>query len=85
MPSYQLSNWDTLTWIREKDNRFYRVFLRQDLWGNWIVTRAWGRIGTKRGGAKDLQISHQEAIGLIAKLGKKRRNRKYERINTKAN
>jgi predicted DNA-binding WGR domain protein len=85
MPTYQLKNWEMLTWMRDKDKRIYHIILHQDLWGNWIVTRAWGRAGTKQGGTKDHAISYEEAIGLIAKLSKKRKYRKYHEINSQTN
>lgn len=80
MPSYQLENWETLTWIRDKDKRLYQVLLHQDLWGNWIVTRAWGRIGTK-GRGKHHQLSLKDCQALAQELMKVRKYRKYERAN----
>jgi hypothetical protein len=35
-------------WIRrrwEKATRYYEVYLHPDLWGDWVLTRIWGRRG----------------------------------------
>lgn len=37
---YQLQQWQRSIW--QKETRFYRIELRQDLFGNWIVKKTWG-------------------------------------------
>lgn len=39
--------WQRLRW--ERGTRYYEAHLHQDLWGAWILTRAWGRRGTAQG------------------------------------
>lgn len=78
MKNYQLTNWISFHWT--KQTRYYKLILHQDLWGNWIVTRAWGRIGTKQGSTKAHAIGYREGLQLLAKLSKIRKYRKYERI-----
>ena len=29
--------------------RYYEVELRRDLWGEWLLTQTWGRLGTRLG------------------------------------
>ena len=29
--------------------RYYEVDLHQDLWGEWLLTQAWGRLSTRLG------------------------------------
>lgn len=43
---------DTDAWVKlrwEKESRYYEAHLHQDLWGEWIVTRVWGRRGGRLG------------------------------------
>ena len=37
---YQLEFWQSSIW--QKDTRFYRVELCQDVFGNWIIKNTWG-------------------------------------------
>lgn len=37
---YRLELWQRSIW--QKDSRFYRLELCQDLFGNWIVQKTWG-------------------------------------------
>ena len=45
---YQLDNWQSSSWI--KDTRFYSIRLYQNLFGDWIVQRNWGRNQTQGAG-----------------------------------
>lgn len=83
MKTYQLNTWKSFHWM--KNTRFYSLTLHQDLWGNWTVTRTWGRAGTKLGSMKSHQVSYTEGLQLLAKLAKMRSYRKYHEINTQAN
>ena len=38
----------------ERETRYYELHLRQDLWGDWLLTRVWGRRGSSLG-----QIRHE--------------------------
>lgn len=38
---------DQMRW--EKDTRYYETRLHQDLWGQWVLTRVWGRRNTPMG------------------------------------
>jgi hypothetical protein len=82
MPAYQINDWKTLTWKREKDKRIYKIFLHQDLFGNWIVSRQWGGVAKNKRG-KYHQVSLDEGQALVSELVKIRRYRKYERLDSK--
>jgi hypothetical protein len=86
MPAYQIENWETLTWKREKDKRIYKIFLHQDLFGNWIVTRQWGGVAKSKRG-KYHQVTLEQGQALVKELSKIRKYRKYRKyeINTQAN
>ena len=47
-----MSPWLASRW--ERDTRYYELHLRQDLFGDWVLTRVWGGKGTALG-----QIKHE--------------------------
>jgi predicted DNA-binding WGR domain protein len=75
MKNYQVTDWASFQWT--KNTRFYRIILHQDLFGDWILTRAWGRIGTKQGGAKEHPTSYERGRELLARLARIRKYRGY--------
>lgn len=48
---YSLSLWRRKRWEKvdtEKGQyRFYTAVIQQDLWGQWLVIKSWGRIGQR--------------------------------------
>lgn len=44
---YELDSWCRLRW--RKGGRYYEIELQQDLWGDWVLTRAWGGPNDKTG------------------------------------
>ncbi|MBL8252370.1 MAG: WGR domain-containing protein [Candidatus Competibacter sp.] len=62
----------------EKSSRYYEVRLGQDLWGQWIITRTWGRIGTALGRQSDLLcLSYQNGLQQVEAAKQRRRQRGY--------
>jgi hypothetical protein len=60
--------------------RFYRAILHKDLWDKWVITKAWGRIGTSRGGYAHFPCDgFREGFALLRKVMDKRKRRGYER------
>lgn len=58
--------------------RYYEVELRRDLWGEWLLTQTWGRLGTRLGRVRVAACgSHAEGLARIAAIGKRRRQRCY--------
>lgn len=62
----------------ERDSRYYLAGLDRDLFGTWVVTRVWGRIGTALG-----RIHHEPVASLaegeraLARIARERDRRGY--------
>jgi hypothetical protein len=58
--------------------RYYQVDLHQDLWGEWLLTQAWGRRGTRLGRVQAVPCGSQ-AVGLarITAIQKRRHQHRY--------
>jgi predicted DNA-binding WGR domain protein len=61
----------TLSWT--KDNRYYKLLLQPNLFGNTDVILMWGRIGSNLGGYKIVSCESEEDIVFIVDSVKKRR------------
>jgi hypothetical protein len=60
-------------------NRYYRLILSQDLFGDWVVTRVWGGIGKANGRIMHvLCSSYEEATILIRNIVKIKKRKGYE-------
>jgi predicted DNA-binding WGR domain protein len=71
------SHWIRLRW--EKEARYYEAHLHQDLWGNWVLTRVWGRRGTKSGRMVHiLCASYEEGCVRLAAVQARRERRGYK-------
>lgn len=58
---------DQMRW--EKDTRYYETRLHQDLWGQWVLTRVWGRRNTPMGKVTHTPCrSHAEALRLVCEI-----------------
>ena len=58
--------------------RYYEVDLHQDLWGEWLLTQAWGRLGTRLGQVRAVPCGSQaEGLARVAAILKRRRQRCY--------
>lgn len=78
--SVDMACWITLRWIR--GTRYYRVYLEQDLWRNWLLTQVNGRIGTRLGRARSQPApSIEDALLALAAIAKRRRQRGYKLMN----
>jgi hypothetical protein len=71
------ATWITLRWVR--GTRYYRVYLEQDLWNRWLLTRVNGRQGSSLGRIHSLPSPNIETALLdLAAIAKRRRLRGYE-------
>jgi predicted DNA-binding WGR domain protein len=62
----------------EKDTRYYEAHVETDLWGCWVLTRIWGRRGTKLGHVRRTPCeSYVEALDQLATVAKQREKRGY--------
>lgn len=74
MISYR--QWQRLRW--ERDTRYYDALLHQDLWGRWVLTRVWGRKGTRLGRVvHQLFASYEEALKGMEAVRLRREKRRY--------
>ncbi len=74
---YDLENWQSSQW--SKGNRYYGIELCQNLFGDWVIRRTWGRYNTV-GAGKLLTItcySREEALELYQKQELRRLKRGY--------
>jgi hypothetical protein len=70
-----------LRWERERDTRYYEVFVERDLFGDLVLTRVWGRKGSALGGMKRLPLaSLGEARSALAVVARRRAQHCYERV-----
>ena len=70
--------WENLT-----TQRYYKVILTQDLFGDWVVTKVWGGFRKAGGGSKNIPCqSYEECLKLIQKIALLRLKRGYIQINT---
>jgi len=47
----------------ERDTRYYELRVQQDLFGNWLLTRVWGRRGSALGQIRH-ELCESYAVGL---------------------
>jgi hypothetical protein len=68
--------WSHQRW--EKGSRYYDILLHQDLWGDWVLTRIWGRRGTQLG--REVHIpcaSYRDACDRLVAIKARRKRRGY--------
>lgn len=62
----------------EKGTRYYAAYLGRDLFGDWVVTKAWGRKNSRLGQMRNLPVaSEEEGLALMAAIGRRREKRGY--------
>lgn len=55
----------------EKETRYYEAHIEQDLWGEWVFTRVWGRRNSLMGQMKRVPcVSYEEAARRLATVDK---------------
>ena len=76
MVSYYITEWIRLRW--EKATRYYEVYLHPDLWGQWVLTRIWGRRGARLGRVVHTACaSYQEGQQQLVAVQVRRQQRGY--------
>ena len=79
MNTYTPDLWKSSFWRRE--TRYYSIELRQNLFGEWIVMRCWGDIGSKRGRVLEQTCdSFNSAEFVFNEAEKRRQTRKYQLV-----
>jgi predicted DNA-binding WGR domain protein len=62
----------------ERATRYYVLQLEQDLFGDWVLTRVWGRKGTALGQLRrEFVVSHAEGLARLQKEETRRQGRGY--------
>lgn len=66
-------------WQNEHD--YCLVHIHQDMFGDWLLTKAWGQIGTQFGGVNhSLVESYNEAVTLMESIGTIQESRGMKRV-----
>ena len=75
---YQLDKWQHSEW--NKNTRYYGIDLCQDLFGQWVVKRTWGKDHTIGAGQSrtDICQNYYEALSLYEKQRCRRQKRGYQ-------
>ena len=75
-----------MEWIQqrwEKGTRYYEVYLQQDLWGDWVLTRVWGGRGTALGQIRDMPCTgYSDGLTMLGEVEKRRKQRGYATVET---
>lgn len=67
-----------ICWEDNERGRYYLVHLHQDLFGDWLLTRAWGSRNSNRGGVRhDLVDNELDGKRKIRKIAARRRQHGY--------
>lgn len=81
MITYQPELWQSAYWRR--GDRYYHCELKQNLFADWIVVKAWGTIGTKRGRMMENSCSsYTEAQETFQAVFKRRKYREYQLVSS---
>ena len=68
-----------IRWECDLKNRYYEARLDVDLFGDWVLTRAWGRRGSALGNSTNHpHSSYYDAITEVSNIVKRRKQHKYE-------
>ena len=67
-----------LRWENHCRRRYYEAVIQQDLFGHWEVWRAWGGIGSARGGQLVMPLASEQAgLAELEALDRRRQRRGY--------
>jgi predicted DNA-binding WGR domain protein len=73
---YQLDKWKRQDW--RKNTRHYSCEVRQNLFGQWVVLRRWGRISALQGQSIEEVCDHYEQCAeMFDAVAKRREKRGY--------
>lgn len=73
---YQLDRWQRRDW--RKASRHYSCELRQNLFGQWVVLRRWGRVTAIKGQSiEHTCASYEEGAEILNSVAKRRVQRGY--------
>ncbi len=65
-------------WVHPEKRRYYRVSLDRDLFGDLVLVRAWGGLGSNLGQVRQTVVgSEEEGERLLRGIERRRRQRGY--------
>jgi len=68
-------------WIHPQKRRWYLLLLDQDLFGDWVLLRAWGSLDSRRcGEKKEILDDTGNAERLVKKICRTRQRRGYHLV-----
>lgn len=74
--NYQLKRWKRQDW--RKGTRFYSCQIQQDIFGDWIVLKQWGRIGAPRGQHQEVPCErYEQGVKIFNSVAARRTKRGY--------
>ena len=74
--NYQVERWKRRDW--RKGSRYYSCELCQNLFGEWIIRRRWGRVTAKQGQSLENTCdSYEEGLERLRAVEKRRLQRGY--------
>ena len=77
--NYQVERWRRQDW--SKGTRYYSCELCQNLFGDWVVLRRWGRVTAKQGQSLEHTCdSYEEGLALLLDVEKRRSQRGYRGV-----
>lgn len=66
-------------WEHPQKQRYYRILLGQDLFGQWMITKVWGGINQANGKVTHQAcLSYDEAMQYVEQISKRRLARGYQ-------
>ena len=73
---YQLDKWKRQDW--RKQTRHYSCEVRQNLFGQWVVLRRWGRMSAMQGQSIEVVCDrYEEGLEIFEAVEKRRAKRGY--------
>ena len=68
-------------WIQAEKARYYQALLVKDLFDEWILIKAWGALGSKRGGMCSTYVpSYAAGLERIGEIDKRRKRHGYRSL-----
>ncbi len=73
---YQLDKWKRQDW--HKSSRHYSCEVRQNLFGQWVVLRRWGRVSAMRGQSIEVVCDrYEQGLEIFDAVERRRTKRGY--------